>query len=58
MAEERYERTFSVRRLVPLVFGLEHGPQRGGRGSRQECQELWQEEHLGLRLSPPCYACS
>ena len=22
--------------LLPLVFGLEHGPRRGGRGSRQE----------------------
>ena len=22
--------------LLPLVFGLEHGPQRGGRGTRQE----------------------
>ena len=38
-AEERRERTFSVGRLVNLlllVFGLEHGPQQGGRGSRQE----------------------
>ena len=38
-AEERRERTLSVGRLVNLlrfVFGLEHGPRRGGRGSRQE----------------------
>ena len=38
-AEEWRERTFSVGRLVnllPLAFVLEHGPQRGGRSSRQE----------------------
>ena len=38
-AEERRERTFSVGRLVnllPLVLGLEHGPRRGDRGSRQK----------------------
>ena len=39
LAEEWRERTFSVGRLVnllPLVFVLEPGPQRGGRGSRQK----------------------
>ena len=38
-AEEWLERTFSVGWLVnllPLAFVLEHGPQRGGRGSRQK----------------------
>ena len=38
-AEEWRERTFSVGRLfnlLPLVFVLEHGAQRGGHGSRQE----------------------
>ena len=38
-AEEWRERTFSVGRfvnLLPLVFVLEHGPRRGGRGSRQK----------------------
>ena len=38
-AEKRRERTFSVGRLVNLlllVFDFEHGPRRGGRGSRQE----------------------
>ena len=38
-AREWRERTFGVGRLVnllPLVFVLEHGPQRGGRGSRQK----------------------
>ena len=37
--EDWRERTFSVGRLVnllPLVFVLEHGPQRGGRGNRQK----------------------
>ena len=59
-AEEWRQRTFSVGRLVnllPLVFVLEHRPQRGGRGSRQKCQEAQQEEHLGLRLSPFCCVC-
>ena len=38
-AEEWRERTLSVGRLVNLLllfFVPEHGPQRGGRGSRQE----------------------
>ena len=42
-AEEWRERTFRVGRLVnllPLVFILEHGPQRGGRGSRQEVSRV------------------
>ena len=49
LAEEWRERTFSVGRLVnllPLVFVLEHGPQQGGRGSRQKVSRAWQEEHL------------
>ena len=38
-AEERRKRTFRVGRLanlLPLVSGLEHGPRRGDRGSRQQ----------------------
>ena len=38
MAEQR-KRPFGMGRLahpLPLIFGLEHGPRRGDRGSRQE----------------------
>ena len=46
-AEERRERTFIVGRLVnffPLVFGLEHGPREGDRGSGQQASDPF---HLG-----------
>ena len=42
-AEERRERTCSVGRLInllPLVFGFEHGPRGGDRGSRQQVSRV------------------
>ena len=49
--EERRERTFIVGRLAnlrPRVFGIKHGPQRGGRGSRQEVARAMTERASGL----------
>ena len=48
--EERREKTFSVGWLVnllPLVFGLEHGPRRGDRGIRQQVSRAMAEGASG-----------
>ena len=39
--------------LLPFVFGLEHDSEVSVIAGKR-CQELWQEDHLGLRLPPSC----
>ena len=49
---EQRTRSFSVGRLVrllPFVFGLEHGPRRGDLGSRQEASNSSHSGYCFLR---------